>query len=195
MSLKPWLQSLRNKVVTSLPGHDGRRRSSQRGSRRQRRLEVEALESRLAPATVTWNIAGSGAWNVAGNWDNTGVSDTLEVGNLATLPFSPGFGFDQLNVSSAFTHGGAVKIDVSSYVAGSGYVADLKLLGWGSEVGSSASTIVSFVGGPALPYQFRTDGLYLTNVSYSIPPVPEPASLAIAVTGLVFCLAIRRKVR
>jgi T5SS/PEP-CTERM-associated repeat protein len=145
-----------------------------------------------ANAGAQVNVGASpGLINVTGAWNNTGISDTLEVGNLATLPALPGVGYDLLNVAGAFTHGGSVKIDLSSYAAGSGNVADLKILGWTSEVGSSASTAVSFVGGPALPYQFRPDGLYLTNISFSI--VPEPASLAIALTGLVSCLVMRRK--
>jgi hypothetical protein len=137
--------------------------------------------------------ASPGLINVKGAWNNTGASVGLEVGNLATLPALPGVGYDLLDVAGAFTHGGSVKIDVASYVAGSGNVADLKILGWTSEVGSSAATAVSFVGGPALTYQFRSDGLYLTNVSFSF--VPEPASFGIMVMGAVVCLAMRRKVR
>ena len=53
---------------------------------------------------------------------------------------------------------------------------DLKLVGWGSEVGSSASTAVSFIGGPAMTYEFRSDGFYLTNVAV----IPEPASIALS---------------
>ena len=131
--------------------------------------------------------ASPGLINVTGAWNNTGMSVGLEVGNLATLPVLPGLGYDLLDVAGEFTHGGSVKIDVSSYAAGSGHVADLKILGWAGEVGSSAATAVSFVGGPALPYQFRSDGLYLTNVSFS--NVPEPTGLAIAMTG--FAVALR----
>lgn len=127
----------------------------------------------------------AGLINVNGAWNNTGASVALEVGDLSFLPAQPGVGYDLLNVTGAFTHGGAVSIDVSSFAQGSGFAKDFKLVGWGSEVGSTAATNVSFVGGPALPYQFRSDGLYLTNVSFSI--VPEPSTLAISLFGLVLC--------
>jgi hypothetical protein len=95
-------------------------------------------------------------------------------------------------VAGAFTHGGSVAIDVSGFVPGSGFVKDLKLIGWGSEIGSNAATAVSFVGGPALPYQFRSDGLYLTNVAYSF--VPEPTSMVLLATIVGFGFVQRRRV-
>jgi T5SS/PEP-CTERM-associated repeat protein len=135
--------------------------------------------------------ASPGLIDVLGSWNNANLGVGLEVGDLATLPAQPGVGYDLLDVNGAFTHGGSVAINVAGYIPGSGHVGDLKLIGWTSEIGSSASTAVSFVGGPALSYQFRPDGLYLTNVAFS--NVPEPTSLAIAVIGFVACLTIRRK--
>jgi hypothetical protein len=135
--------------------------------------------------------ASPGLIDVLGSWNNANLGVGLEVGDLATLPAQPGVGYDLLDVNGAFTHGGSVAINVAGYIPGSGHVGDLKLIGWTSEIGSSASTAVSFVGGPALSYQFRPDGLYLTNVAFS--NVPEPTSLAIAVTGFIACLTIRRK--
>ena len=66
--------------------------------------------------------------------DNTALQVGLEVGNLAVLPAQPGAGFDLLDVTGAFTHGGAVNINVAGYGPGSGFVKDLKLIGWDSEI-------------------------------------------------------------
>jgi hypothetical protein len=104
--------------------------------------------------------ASAGIINVTGTWNNTGIGVQLELDNLAAST-TPGVQFDQLNVTGAFTHGGTVTIDVSQLV-GPASATQLKLIGWGSQVGSSASTIVSFLGGAALPYVFQADGLYVT---------------------------------
>ena len=132
-----------------------------------------------------------GVINTTGAWNNTALQVGLEVGNLAVLPGLPGFGWDLLDVTGAFTHGGTVNINVAGYSPGSGFVKDVKLVGWTSQVGSSASTAVAFVGGPALPFQFRADGLYLTNVSYSI--IPEPTTVAMLIAGTILCITIRRR--
>jgi hypothetical protein len=145
-----------------------------------------------AAAGAQVNVGASpGLINVNGTWNNTGVSVALEVDNLATLPALPGVGYDLLDVAGAFTHGGTVAINVADFVPGSGHVGDFKLIGWTSEVGSSASTAVSFIGGPALTYQFRADGLYLTNISFS--NVPEPSAIATLVSGMMLCVSAWRR--
>ena len=127
-----------------------------------------------------------------GAWNNTALNVDLQVGNLATVPALPGVGYDLLNVTGPFTHGGNVNIDVSGFSSGSGHTQDIKLIGWTSEVGSSAATHINFVGGSALPYAFRSDGLYLTNVSFTF--VPEPTTSVLFVSGMSLCclLAGRR---
>ena len=70
-------------------------------------------------------------------------------------------------------------------------MSDLKLIGWSTQLGSPAATQVSFVGGQPLPYQLRSDGLYLTNVSYSF--VPEPSVVTIVMTGLSLCMIKRQQ--
>jgi hypothetical protein len=150
---------------------------------------------------ISGNVSGSagaqvnvgtspGLINALNDWNNTGLGVDLEVGNFNSIPALPGVGFDQLAVTGAFTHGGALSIDVSNYINGSGPLMDLKLVGWGSEVGSSASTAVSFIGGPAMTYEFRSDGFYLTNVAV----IPEPASIALWATVLGLGFAQRRRV-
>jgi hypothetical protein len=116
--------------------------------------------SAAAGAKVDVGNAAAGIINVAGTWNNTGVGIQLELDNLAASTV-PGVQFDQLNVTSAFTHGGTVAIDVSQLV-GPAAATPLKVIGWGSQIGASASTIVSFLGGAALPYAFQADGLYVT---------------------------------
>lgn len=86
--------------------------------------------------------------------------------------------FDLLSITGAFTHGGSVVIDVSEFTLPGGSIP-LKLIGWSSEIGSSASTNVSVVGG-TIPVQFQSDGLYVL--------IPEPATLGlfgIAATGVL----------
>jgi hypothetical protein len=134
----------------------------------------------------------AGLIRAANDWTNTGLSLAMEVGNLATHPAVGGNGYDEIRVAGAFTHGGSVAIDVSGFVPGSGLVKDLKLIGWGSEIGSTAATAVSFVGGSALPYEFRSDGLYLTNVAYTF--VPEPSSMLLLATVVGFGFVQRRRV-
>jgi T5SS/PEP-CTERM-associated repeat protein len=138
-----------------------------------------------AAAGAQVNVGSSpGLMTVAGNWDNTGVALGIEIGDLSASSL-PGVGYDQLDIDGAFTHGGSVVIDVSSFVP---FVKEVKLVGWTSEVGSTANTAVSFAGGPALNYAFRSDGLYVTNI-------PEPNSLVIVFIGLSVGLVARRSQR
>jgi hypothetical protein len=120
--------------------------------------------------------ASPGLMNVTGDWDNTNMSLYLEIEDLLAST-TPGVGFDQIDVSGAFTHGGAVTIDVSEFVSPLN-AAQLKVVGWGSEVGAASLTAVSFIGGPALTYSFQADGLYVSVV-------PEPAALLLGMLGFV----------
>jgi len=123
-----------------------------------------------------------GLINALNDWSNIGLAVDLEVGDFRSLPAVAGVGYDQLDVVGSFTHGGSLAIDVSSYINGSGPLMDLKLVGWGSQIGNSADTAVAFIGGPALAYEFRADGFYLTDVAV----VPEPATVVL----LAGCLGI-----
>jgi hypothetical protein len=134
-----------------------------------------------------------GLINVAGEWNNMDLAIGLEIDDLSVLPALGGKGFDLLDVAGAFIHGGSIAIDVSGFVAGSSLVTDLKIVGWTSELGSTASTAVSFVGGAALPYEFRSDGLYLTGVSVAF--IPEPTTLTMVATALILFGARRRRQR
>jgi hypothetical protein len=120
---------------------------------------------------ITGNVSGSagakvqvgaspGLVNVTGDWNNTGIGISLELDNLATS-IVPGVQFDQLNITGQFTHGGTVTIDRSELVTPASS-QQLKLVGWGSESGLSTSTVVSFLGGSPLTYNFLSDGLYVT---------------------------------
>ena len=132
-----------------------------------------------------------GLIGVLGSWNNTALQVGMEVGNLSVLPAFPGVGYDLLDVIGAFTHGGAVNINVADYAPGSGFVQDLKIIGWTSEIGSSAATAVAFQGGAPLPYEFRSDGLYLTNVSFSF--IPEPTTMMMLLLGAIPTIALRRR--
>ena len=100
------------------------------------------------------------------------------------MPALAGAGYDLLNVAGAFAHGGSVAIDVSAFAPGSGFVKDVKLIGWTSEMGARPLPASHYqLRCPALPYEFRSDGLYLTDVSYSF--IPEPSTIANLLIGLV----------
>lgn len=126
--------------------------------------------------------ASPGLINVDGDWDNSGLSISLEVDNPISAT-QAGEEFDLLSITGAFTHGGSVVIDVSGFTLPGGTIP-LKLIGWGSEIGSSASTSVSVVGG-SIPVQFESDGLYVL--------VPEPATLGLFGFATLGALARRRK--
>lgn len=125
--------------------------------------------------------ASPGLINVDGDWDNTGLSISLEVDNPLSAS-QAGQEFDLLEITGAFTHGGSVVIDVSEFLLPGGSTP-LKLIGWSSEVGNSADTNVSVVGG-SIPVQFQNDGLYVL--------VPEPATLGLFGFATLGTLARRR---
>lgn len=119
----------------------------------------DILGSVTAAAGASVDIGASpGQINITGDFDSTGVTINAGLEGLASS-LDPGVGFDQLNVSGAFTHGGSVVIDSSSLILPASETS-IKVLGWVSEVGSSASTSVSFVG-DALSYSFLSDGLFI----------------------------------
>lgn len=115
-------------------------------------------------------------------WDNTNVALVLDVNDLGQSSL-PGLGYDQIILPGAFRHGGSIAIDVSRFDEGSGAMTDLRLLGWNSEVGNRSSTGVSFLGGAPLAFEFRADGLYLTNIRINL--IPEPSAIALVMVGLV----------
>jgi hypothetical protein len=82
----------------------------------------------------------------------------LAISDLAAS-LLPGVGYDRIEFPGAFKHGGSLAIDVSEFEPGP--IGEVKLLGWTSEVGNAASTAISFIGGPALPYEFRSNGLFV----------------------------------
>jgi hypothetical protein len=96
--------------------------------------------------------------NASVDWDNTNMVLPLAISNLAAS-LLPGVGYDRIEFPGAFTHGGSLVIDVSTFERGP--ISELKLIGWIGEVGNAASTAVSFTGGPALPYEFRNDGFFV----------------------------------
>ena len=116
------------------------------------------------------------------NWDNTNVALMLDVNNLNQSSL-PGIGYDQIEFPGRFIHGGSVAIDLSKFVEGSDFVTDLKLLGWNGDEGSTSKTAVSFIGGPPRTFEFRADGLYLTNVA--VNNIPEPTATAVVVAGMI----------
>jgi|GEM_PF-2743257 len=120
----------------------------------------------LGQPILTSDDRSFGAMTVNGNWNNTGIGITLTAGDFPTQllnditpPFDPPTDF--ITISGAFTHGGGVTIDLASYVAPQDQTYDLRLLGFGSEVGTSASTPVSFANGSPLSFVWRPDGLYV----------------------------------
>ena len=120
--------------------------------------DIVANVSAAAGASVDIGTS-PGLITVTGDWDNTGVAITAGLEDLAAS-LDPGVGFDQLDISGAFTHGGSVVIDLSGLVL-PGTATSIKVVGWTSQVGSSAATSVSFTGGDALAYSFLANGLFV----------------------------------
>ena len=116
------------------------------------------------------------------NWDNSDVALILDVNDLSKSS-RPGIGYDQISFPGTFTHGGSVALDVTQFVEGSDYISDLKLIGWGGEVGSRSKSVISFIGGPPHDFEFRSDGLYLTDVGLNF--IPEPTTNSMLITGLL----------
>ena len=113
-----------------------------------------------AAAGASVDIGDSpGLINVAGDWDNTGITITAEIADLSAST-DPGVGFDQLDITGGFTHGGDVVVDLTNLVDPA-IDAMLKLIGWTSEVGNTNDTNVSFVGGTPLTVTFQADGLFV----------------------------------
>ena len=119
--------------------------------------DIQGNISAAAGASVDIG-ASPGQINITGDFDSTGITIDVGLEDLAAS-LDPGIGFDQLNVAGAFTHGGSVVIDSSGLTLPASETS-IKVLGWTSEVGSSASTSVSFIG-DALSYSFMSDGLFI----------------------------------
>jgi hypothetical protein len=111
--------------------------------------------------------ASPGIIDVTGNWNNTGLEINLELDNLSSSQVA-GEQYDLLDITGAFTHGGAVSIDLSQFV-GPPSTEQLKLIGWTSQVGLSSATAVSFTGGSPLAFSFQADGLYVTAIGSGLP--------------------------
>src|SRR4029079_10020472 len=63
---------------------------------------------------------------------------------------------------------GSLTIDRSQLV-GAATNQQLKLVGWGSQLGLSSSTAVSFTGGIPLSFSFCSDGFYVTVPGGGLP--------------------------
>lgn len=106
-----------------------------------------------------------GTLSVSGNWDNTGIEITLDAGDFPTQvlndvpPFDPPINI--LNINGTFTHGGSVLIDLATYVPPNDQSYEFRMLGFAAEVGTPASTPVSFINGSPLTFDWRPDGLYV----------------------------------
>src|SRR5262245_55719645 len=77
MSLKSWLRT--GSKSNSSGSRVRPRPSAQKARRGVRRLSLEALEDRLAPAAVSWTgNAGTLNWSDAGNWSNNAVPTSAD---------------------------------------------------------------------------------------------------------------------
>lgn len=147
---------------------------------------AKVMPSIIGQPVLTTDDRATGTINFTGLWDNTDLELVMDVGDFPTAasapsPFIP---LDVINVNGAFIHGGTVSFNVADYVEPAA-PAEYKVVGWTSEVGLTSSTVVQFVGGPALSYRFATDGLYLT--------VPEPAATGFIAFTATAALVRRRR--
>jgi hypothetical protein len=84
------LAALVERLLKARARHSSRRLVTSRRSASH--LELECLEARAPPSTVTW-IAGDGDWNVAANWDTgskPGPTDDAVINTAVTVTHSSG---------------------------------------------------------------------------------------------------------
>jgi len=153
--------------------------------------------AQIAPSVVTGatlaHQGNFGRMNITGNLNHTNINTILQLGDFPTTlanvvppaTFTPPA--DRLFVNGTFTHGGEITIDLTHYVPPEDQDYEVQLMGWTSLMGDPSQTMVTFIGGPggssvggvgalsssALPYEFRSDGLYVTA------QVPEPAAISL----------------
>ena len=107
------------------------RRTKKNTRRRRFALTLHTLEERLTPATVSWDVDASGAWEVASNWrDDLGVNrlpaegDDVVIDRPAgtfTVPHASGsHAIKSLTISDPFTLSGGALTVAGTLVAQSG---------------------------------------------------------------------------
>jgi hypothetical protein len=130
--------------------------------------------SSLGQPQITSDDVPFGRVDVTGNYDNTNIETTLDIWDfprqLAAVTTTFDAPTDRVNISGNFTHGGSVKIDLFDYVPPQDQDYTQKVLGYGSQIGSSASTALSFINGSTpLVYAWQSDGLYVTAAKVTLP--------------------------
>ena len=120
--------------------------------------DIEGSVSGNAGAQVSVG-SSVGLITATGDWDNSGMTVMLELDDLSTTTI-PGRDFDWLGVGGAFTHGGQITIELGSLVHPD-QPKTLQLISWGSDVGSSINTSVSFIGDQPLDFSFLPNGLFV----------------------------------
>jgi autotransporter-associated beta strand protein len=127
--------------------------------RSRRILNLEQLESRLAPATFTWTGAGgNNLWSTPGNWaGNTAPLSTSTADNLV-FNGSPALALRSTNDDIANVNVGAITISGSGYILASttNHIVTLgnTLTGGGTLNVTAANEIISLaikLGGPSAP--------------------------------------------
>lgn len=121
-----------------------------------------------------------GVIDVVGTWNNRRVTVVIDIGDLRN-PAVAGVNYDLLDIAGNFVHGSGSTIVIDTTHFKPADSADmLRVIAWTGQVSADVGSTLMFAGGPALAYEFRTDGLYVSTI-----PEPAMAGMLLAMLGFL----------
>jgi hypothetical protein len=201
-----WLRYLESAFGLDRRGQRRPRRTQDRVTRKSRRLlHLEALENRIAPATVSWINAGGGDWDTASNWrDDQGINRlpgpnddaVINVAGNVTITHSQGVTDTIKSLTASdpvILSGGTLRVasslsDTSAMTLSGGTLAGASVAsGTVLNVNSNSTLDGVTLSGDMEVYGYSTtvtavNGLTLQNVTVGLnsPQYNSPVTLALS---------------